>query len=174
VDNYLTYISELLAAAFLTRPQMLRSSEQVRVDFVLSHGRMEDLIEALTERRVERMSYMGMGDLATDIERELGLNLFGEDATLRRAIRIVENRNLIVHNRGVINARYLRKLPGEGLAVGDPVPLTWDSVMADLNFLAESVREIDGRATEKWQLDNVRLEGETGKGAEDREDFEET
>jgi hypothetical protein len=162
VDNYLTYISELLAAAFLTRPQMLRSSEQVRVDFVLSHGRMEDLIEALTERRVERMSYMGMGDLATDIERELGLNLFGEDATLRRA------------NRGVINARYLRKLPGEGLAVGDPVPLTWDSVMADLNFLAESVREIDGRATEKWQLDNVRLEGETGKGAEDREDFEET
>src|SRR5207248_923607 len=34
-DNFLTYVSELLFIAFKTRPEMLKSSETIRIDEVL-------------------------------------------------------------------------------------------------------------------------------------------
>src|SRR6266511_3891545 len=63
VDNYLTYLSELLALLFRTRPETLRSSETVPLEEVLRHMSMDELIAALAERRVERLAYLGMADL---------------------------------------------------------------------------------------------------------------
>jgi hypothetical protein len=106
VDNYLGYVSELLALAFLTKPEMLRSDETVPVRLVLEHDTMGDLIEDLAERRVERLAYQSLRDLSQYLRERVGFDLFGSDEHFEGAARLVELRNLVVHNRGVVNRTF--------------------------------------------------------------------
>ena len=71
VDNYLTYIAELLAVVFRTRPEMLKSAETIRIEDVLKHTSMEALIAELTDRKVNSLSYRGMKDLHQYLEKRL-------------------------------------------------------------------------------------------------------
>jgi hypothetical protein len=157
VDNFLTYLSEVLAAVFRIRPEMLRSGKQVRVDFVLEHTSMSELVDALAERTVDEASYLSLGDLADYFEGH-GLRLFPDSAALAQAVRIVESRNLVVHNRGVINERFVARV-GEG-SVGHRLSLSTDSVFDDVDFLAASAQRIDAQAVGKYGLVQEPIEPE--------------
>lgn len=152
VDNYLSYVSEVLGLVFHTRPETLRSREQVRLDFVLQHSSMDDLVEALAERRVERLSYQGMDALAKDVEETLGFSLFPSSTDLGTAVKAVETRNLIVHNRAVANRRYLSRMPDAAVKLGERVRLEPEDVSGTMRFLDAAVVDTEQRAVEKWAL----------------------
>jgi hypothetical protein len=138
VDNFLTFLSELLALLFRERPETLRSSEQqVKVAFVLQHNSMEELTEALGERRVEQLAYAGMRELADRLDDQLGFQLFETEDELRRAIEFIEARNLIVHNRGIVNRTYISRVPWKRAELGERVTL--GDVVENLLWLRESV-----------------------------------
>ena len=157
-DNFLTYIAELLALVFTTRPETLKSNEMVRLEEILQHSTMEDLVQYLAERRVERLSYQGMKDLQKDLADRLGFELFLSDESLSRAIRIIEVRNLIVHNRGIVNRLFQTRTGDSTVAIGSPVKINLRNTMIeDLDFLAKSVVEMDERAAVKFGLHRSRL-----------------
>jgi hypothetical protein len=157
-DNFLTYIAELLALVFTTRPETLKSNEMVRLEEILQHSTMEDLVQYLAERRVERLSYQGMKDLQKDLADRLGFELFLSDESLARAIRIIEVRNLIVHNRGIVNRLFQTRTGDSKVAIGSPVRITLANTMIeDLDLLAKSVVQMDERAAVKFGLHRSRL-----------------
>lgn len=151
-DNYLTYLSELLALVFKTRPETLRSGEQVRLDFVLTHASMDELIDALAERRVERLSYAGLVALVEDVRERLNFDLFDSDAELDAAVKVVETRNLIVHNRAVANRRFLSRVNDPGLELGERVVLEPADVGSAMHLLSNAVARTDRAAAEKWDI----------------------
>lgn len=156
VDSYLTYISELLSLIFRERPETLRSREQVRVDFVLDFDSMEELQEAIAERRVERLAYRGMAELVEWVRETLGFTLVADRKNMKLIESLVEKRNLVVHHRGVIDRRFIRKL-GTGYGkVGDVLNLREDTQDA-LLVLSEAVWDVDKRAAEKWALERGPL-----------------
>lgn len=157
VDNFLTFVTELLAEVFRARPETLRSSEQVDVEFVLEHDSMESLIENLAERRVQRLAYSGVRDLDKYTRERLNFGLFHEDQLLT-AIRIIEGRNLITHNRAVVNRVYLSRVRDSTLRVGDRLVLG-DEMYDDLIFLAQASADIDARAAAKWGIEQHKLTG---------------
>jgi hypothetical protein len=108
-DNFLTYISELLALVFTGRPETLKSGETVKLEEILQYSTMPDLVHHLAERRVERLSYQGMRDLQKDLAERLNIEIFLSDESLSRAVRIIETRNLVVHNRGILNRTFQTK-----------------------------------------------------------------
>lgn len=152
VDSYLTYVSELLSLVFRYRPETLRSKETIPIDFVLGFETMDELQDAIAERRVERLAYRGMAELSTWVRETLGFALVTDAARLRLIERLVEQRNLVVHHRGVIDHRYVRKCgTGDG-AVGDTLKLGNSAADAALT-LAEAVGDADARAAQKWGLE---------------------
>jgi hypothetical protein len=152
-DNFLTYVSELLALVFTTRPETLKSTETVRLEEILQYSTMEDLVQHLAERRVERLSYQGMRDLQKDLADRLGFELFVSAESLSHAIRIIEVRNLIVHNRGIVHRLFQTRTGDSKVVVGSPVEVNMQNTMVDdLNFLANSVVEMDERAAVKFGL----------------------
>lgn len=157
VDHYLAYVADLLSAIFLARPETLRSTESVKVDFVLRHETMEDLMQALAERRVEKLAYSGLRDLSDSLANRPELSLFSCEEDLLHAARIVEDRNLIVHNRGVVNNMYRRKVPSSHREVGQPLSLEYDNVIADIAFLKQCVLTTDSLAVRKWQIPQISL-----------------
>jgi hypothetical protein len=151
-ENFLVYVTELLTLVFRTRPETLRSSETVRLDAILKHGSMEDLVHDLAERRVNQLSYQGMRDLAAYLSERLGFELFSQSEHLERAIRIVESRNIIVHNRGRVSELFCSRVPNLPVVVGQPLELDTDQIFEDLEFLTLSVNDADTRAIRKFKL----------------------
>lgn len=156
VDSYLTYISELLSLVFRKRPETLRSKEQISIDFVLGFDSLEELQDAIAERRVERLSYRGMAELADWVRDTLGFTLISDRERLRLIERLVEQRNLIVHHRGIIDHRFIRKCGTAFGNVGDALDLREASAEGFM-VLSEAVWDADGRAAEKWDLERHSL-----------------
>lgn len=150
VDNFLSYISELLALIFTERPEVLKSSEQVRIDYVLQFKDTATLIESLAERKVEKLAYLGVKELADYFLKELNFSLTAEAATLEMLIESVETRNTLVHARGKVSKIFKNRLPNHKGVLGKEAPL------GDLTLLRKNLTclafDIDTRATEKWDL----------------------
>jgi hypothetical protein len=152
VDNFLTYVADVLALILGTRPEMLRSKEEVRLEEVLAHDTMEDLVAFLVDRRVERLAFRGLRELGDDVSQKYALALFADEAELARAADAVEIRNLIVHNRAVINRRFLSRVSNLMGQLGQRVHLTVDMTFGELDFLGTAVGRIDGEAREKFGI----------------------
>lgn len=151
-DNFLTYLSQLLALIFTERPETLKSSETVKVEEVLQHPSMDDLLKWLTTRRVERLSYQGMRELQKDLTDKLGMELFTSDEAVSRAVRIIEIRNIFVHNRGLVNQTFQTRTGDTSRKIDSPVQLSPHEIISELEFLARTVLDIDERAALKFGL----------------------
>ena len=155
VDNYLTYISEVLRSLCLRRPEMMHSAEKVAVADVLAHKRMSDLVSWLVERKVNNLSYLGLQDLHEELGRRWGFGL-GSDEDVAGAVRIIEIRNLLVHSRGIVNPRFLSRVPDSGYSLGDPVCLSLKETTQAGSHLTGMVCETDQNLASKFGLDRPR------------------
>lgn len=156
-DNFLCFISDLLALIYKSQPSMLKSSEQERIDFVLQFESMDELRVALAEKRVERLAYLGLKDLADYLATQMGFELFQDKSELERAATIVEYRNLFVHNRGVISSISARRFKEMQGYTGKRIAVPTEYVRELRQFLENAVIDIDIRASKKFSLPVVSL-----------------
>lgn len=110
VDNFLSYVSESLQAALLKRPEMLRSSEMVRLDDVLRFRNYKNLVSFLADRKLNELTYGGLQGIEDFLEERTGLSL-AVDNDQRSTLKIaIELRNIYTHNRGVVNELFLKRI----------------------------------------------------------------
>ena len=152
VDNFLTYLSELLGLLFRTRPEIMRSGKTEQWGTILEFSTMEELVGHLAERFVNDLSYNGMRDLSDEFLDRWGFRLFSSPSVLGEAVRIVESRNVIVHDRAVVNRLYKSHVSTTTLEIGDTIELTYDGIWRDLLLMARWAKDIDAQAVEKWAL----------------------
>lgn len=152
VDNYLIYVSDLLALIFSARPETLKSSETVTLEFVLTHRTTPQLIDAIVRKKVDQLSYQGMRELLDFFSNRLKFPLFKEQDDLTKAIILIEVRNIIVHNRGLVNDTFLRRVKNSPLTNGHQVKLMWQEVLNYANFLSGSVSSLEREAQKKFEI----------------------
>lgn len=156
VDGFLVYVSELLAFIFITVPDAMKArgkSENINLDIVLEYDTKEEIISGIADEIVNSLAYKGMMDIHKFLSEKLGFSLFPREDDLSRAIILNEIRNLIVHNRAVVNRIFLKKMPKGGYMEGDVIELLAESVFDDIEFLGSCVTDIDIRASEKFSLE---------------------
>ncbi|MCX6897762.1 MAG: hypothetical protein NT105_03600 [Verrucomicrobia bacterium] len=152
VESFLAYLSELLALAYLTRPEMLRTDEKIAYKEILDFSSMDDLVSNLAERKIHRLSYSSLEDLVHTLDQQHGIVLFEKPEDLRRGSILVAQRNLIAHNRGVVNRLFKKLVPECPLEIGVLLELEFDDVNDGIDFLAHAVVRIDTAAISKFQL----------------------
>lgn len=161
VDNFLTYISDLLFLIYETNPDVLtRTQETVLVQTVFQHSSLEDLRSEIVERRIMNLSYRGMKELQTYLAEptQLDFKLFTTKVGLQFASYVIQIRNLIVHNRGVINRTFLYRIPKEWRShkVGDKMSLSGGSMDVVHKFFINATSDIDERAGKKFKLPRLK------------------
>ena len=156
VDNYLCYMSDLLAIIIMKRPEILRSSEIVKLDFILGFSDMKALISDLAEKKVNHLSYQGMRDLYTYMNEKLGFQIFQDEDQKERAVKIIEIRNLIVHARGIVTKIFKHKVPNFNLKLGKKIELSVTQTFNDVNFFSECVLYADEVAIKKFKLPGIK------------------
>lgn len=155
VDNYLVYVAELIGALFVSRPESLRSKEQVSLEDLLKQPSLDAFVEWYADEKVNRLSYQGFGEVARFFQDRFGLGLVEEPDLKKKLVSAIATRNLLVHRRGVIDGRYVKALSDEGidtsdLSVGQRLVRVehFEAMCAVLS----SVVDIEGRATAKFGL----------------------
>jgi hypothetical protein len=157
VDSFLVYITDLLTIIFEVRPEILKSKQQtVTLDFLFEHLAAGDLISALVERKVNELSYLGMKDVAEFCQKKLHLPLFEDETHLIKATLYVDMRNLITHNRGVVNRIFKQRQPTVSAELGTTIEFESDSQVGEIiGFLVYCARQLDVRAAAKFNLSTL-------------------
>jgi hypothetical protein len=111
VDSFISYLTELLALTFKTRPEMLKSRQNFTAEFIVEHLASDDLIQAMVEQRVMELSYKGLAELCEYTDEKLGFPLFLTEDHGKRAIRAVDLRNVALRQnptRSAFQAAFLK------------------------------------------------------------------
>jgi len=151
-DNYLVYISDIMAEILIRTPEALRSSETIPIEQVLGHESMSDLIKHLTERKVQNLVNGGMREIERHFSRRLKFDLFSDEEESKAILRIIAARKVIAHNRGIVDERFVARTPDSGFTVGERLPLTYIYMSESVGRLKRSVIDIDVRAVKKFRL----------------------
>jgi len=97
-----------------------------------------------------------MSELNKYVDDRLGFAL-REGSALERAVRLVEIRNIIVHNRGVIGKISVRRIPSLAPLQGKRIGFTDKAIWEERFFLRQAALDIDVRAASKFGLPVTKL-----------------
>lgn len=155
IENYLNYLSSLLFEIFTKRPETLRSSEKVELSELLKHSTMDDVVREVAEKRVASLSYSSLRDLADFFSERFGLSI-ATPSLLEAICEATEIRNISVHNRCIINERFVNRTGCDHTTIGQQQELFIGHLDRLLPVLAEIVKELDKSARNKMKLKAVR------------------
>lgn len=167
VDNFITYLAELLALIFRTTPRFLKSHKGNRIskyynalveDLASYRGStMEEFLAALAEDCVFELAGTSWGELTKYLENDISLRL-SDLPGYNDLKRMVAIRNTIVHNRSIVNRRLISSAECFSDSLDEPVPVEDGLLLKDVGLLGILVEAIDRRATEQFQLPTIGMQ----------------
>ncbi len=152
IESCQTYIAEVLRLIYEKHPASAGDLEKVGFDFVLSFDSIEELVSAGIEQKVHVLSNKSMADLDTYVQKVHGFSLFATDDQRQHASWLIAIRNLMVHNRSIVNRRLLDRQPASGYKIGDCLKLNLSENLAHLRFLIDWICDVDVRLIERFSL----------------------
>ena len=157
VDNFQKYVVDLIRAVLRVRPEILSTSQQsLTLEHLLQYTRIEDLVHDIIERKVNALSYEGFADLQKwCLDRGIPIQVRGVDLDI--VVELVATRNIIAHNRGIVDERYIRTVPSPTFQVNASRMFEVDDVWEALALFDRVVSETDALSIQKFGLDSVDI-----------------
>ncbi len=157
VDNALSYLKEVLGEVILSRPEILKSNEKESLEYILKFESYDQLISNLTKKKINQLLYGSLKDIKTFFKIRLGINLFENNKQEKEFDMLLKQRNLIVHNRGVISQKFIDDFNLEQDLLSKSLNFQY-SDLSNLNSLInEIIIEIDLKIREKFELEFVSI-----------------
>lgn len=157
IDNYLTYLSEVLVECFLAKPEAMRSSEKIEISEVLQYSDYESIIAHVADKKVHSLSYQSIIDLEDFFSQRFGLNLY-EEKNKKFFVKAIETRNIIAHNRGIQNSLYVKKVDDSSSVVGKIRDIGIDYSDKVNLMLYDNVKRLDKSLRKKLKVPGKRFD----------------
>jgi len=160
VENYINYIAGIINQIFIAKPMTLRSSENITLAEALSQETINDLVLFVAEKKVNQLSYLSLTDLNNYFLDRFGLSL-ANSIDLQNLFIAVETRNLSVHNRSIINSRYINRMKISEDNIGKKRIIKYDELQ-ELSFLLfKCVKSLDNEIKSKFDIKGIRFNKNT-------------
>jgi hypothetical protein len=157
IDNFITYFKDILAEIVLMKPQILKSKENEKLDFILSFESMDDLIKAISEKKIEELFYKGITDIEKFFDDRLGVKIFKDEKTKNDINLLIKQRNLAVHNRGKISKEFVKDFPNNNFIANHFLDFN-SSYVSDINgYLNNFIIDLEIELSEKFQLELIKI-----------------
>jgi hypothetical protein len=128
--------------------------EKLSIEDVMSFDNKNELISWIAEKKVIDLTYKSFEDLNNYLIQEYKFCLITDLNQINKIAKLIYYRNLLVHNRGIINHKFLKLFPEKKL--GEKLELDSSFVFGSSNFLLEISAEIDEVAIKKYSLTRVK------------------
>lgn len=156
IDNILTYFKEILSEIVLKQPQILKSKETERLDFILNYSTIQELRVAIAEKKIEALFYAGFEKIELFFNERIGIDLFESEEQKNDFNFSILSRNLIVHNRGIVSKEYLKKTKTNTLNLGEKIHSTFENISLLNISIINFIGRIDKILINKFKLDSYK------------------
>jgi hypothetical protein len=150
VDNFNSYLADVIHSVFKVRPEALRSSEKITIEEVLNCGSLDEFVELWAARKVEALSYGGFFEIKKYLTDRIGIEDDFDERQIASAVEAIATRNIIVHNRGRINERFLKDARRQDLKPRDTIQISREQTFAYCHSLERIVTQIDKLLIQKF------------------------
>jgi hypothetical protein len=134
------------------KPEILRSKkESLTLEELLRFKTIEELVQTMIERKVTSLSYEGFERLREwCVDKGIPLVVTPDD--LPKVIELIACRNIIAHNRGIVDGRYLEAVQKTEFKIGGARNLSVDDIESAIRMLGKVVQNLDVAAATKFGL----------------------
>ena len=158
-DNALCYFKEIIAEVVIKRPELLKSKEKETLEFIFSFDTMESLINAISEKKVNELFYGGVEDIKNYFNTRLGIKMFHNETEEKNFNQFVKQRNLLVHNRGIISKEFSKEFSTEKVfyEVGNKLVFNYATLSIINGHIINLIAELDLQICEKFKLETIKI-----------------
>ncbi len=158
-DNALCYFKEIIAEVVIKRPELLKSKEKETLEFIFSFDTMESLINAISEKKVNELFYGGVEDIKNYFNTRLGIKMFQNETEEKNFNQFVKQRNLLVHNRGIISKEFSKEFSTEKVfyEVGNKLVFNYTNLSIINGHIINLIAELDLQICEKFKLETIKI-----------------
>lgn len=98
------------------------------------------------------LSYKGFTELNEYLRSRMGFPIAVNEKSVLIATRLIESRNVIVHNRGIVNKLFLRRVPAYKGGLGSTIDLHPITTLMEIGILVGFAVTTDERAAKKFKI----------------------
>ena len=109
VNNFLSYLSDFIQLAIRENPEILKSQETIKIEEILSFRSYNEILDYIIDKKLTDLSYQGIDKIQEYISNRLGIREFCTSEQKKILKITIESRNIISHNRGIINDIFLSR-----------------------------------------------------------------
>jgi hypothetical protein len=106
------FVKDYLEVVLSNRPELLKSSKSLSYEDAVGFSSIADLRAHLARNETDALGYRSIDDFGVYLETRFNVTIQQESfwPSLREASY---RRNLLIHNRGIVNERYISKINPE-------------------------------------------------------------
>ncbi len=153
VDNFETYLSDLLYEIFLANPTTLKSAQQVTIEEVLNCSDLQEFVKYWAKQKIGKLQKGSVKGFIKDNKQISDLNIL--DINKQTEIeKILQIRHLYSHRNGIVDEKFLQYHAGlYTLNAEHQMPIS--EVCDKLLYLTETIEQLDTAAINKYNLATI-------------------
>lgn len=150
VDNFETYLSDILFEIYLAKPETLKSEQMVKVEDVLNCSDIQEFITFWAKQKIGKLQKGSVKGFIADNKQIKDLNVISKSVQ-DEIERILQIRHLYSHRNGIVDDKFLKFFPA-GYAYGTEHQMSIDDILDKIEFLSDIVNKLDHAIINKYQL----------------------
>ena len=159
-------VTWILSTLSARRPTTHYSTDRV-LGYILQFDSIEALTRDIIEGKVATLSYEGFGKLE-DWCQSKGIPLLVPQGKRDQVVELIATRNLVVHNRSVVDERFRKAVPCSKFLVGQERQIEVQDLEEATSLLDTIVRITDSAIAGKFVIEQPSLRKVIAKRAEER------
>jgi len=150
VDNFETYLSNLLYEIYLSNPNTLKSEEMIEVSTVLSCSDIQEFIILFANKKIQKLQKGSIKGFIKENKQISDLGIMNKNEDIEAIEKILQIRHLFSHKNGIIDEKFLRYYPD--FKIGQEMILSIVEICEKLRYLINTSKKIDEAAIQKYNL----------------------
>jgi hypothetical protein len=150
VDNFETYLSDILYEIFLANPQTLKSQQQVTIEEVLKCSDLQEFVKYYANQKISKLQKGSVKGFIKENKQIKDLLILDEKSQ-DDIEKILQIRHLYSHRNGIVDEKFLPYSTGQ-FALNTEHQMSISEICDKLCYLAEVTQRIDVAATAKYRL----------------------
>ena len=150
VDNFETYLSDLLYEIFLANPDTLKSQQTVTIEEVLNCSDIQDFIKYWSKEKLSKLQKGSVKGFIKDNKQISELKAISP-AEIKEIEKILQIRHLYSHRNGMVDEKFLEFFTGL-FTVNTEHKMSFNEICDKMLYLCDIVVKLDYAAIEKYKL----------------------
>lgn len=153
VDNFETYLSNLLLEIYLSNPNTLKTDANISVKEVLNCKDMQDFIEYYANQKIQKLQKGSVKGFLKDNKQISDLNSINENE-VNEIEKILQIRHLYTHRNGIIDEKFIQYYPNI-YKLHDEHLMNFEEFCSKIEYMFLIALKLDSCSINKYNLNNA-------------------